>query len=219
MGDLRLYAIGLDEVRAMFGASPPYAAQLTEIAAAAAAPAAPPGGRSGLLNKLGPLFRRTPTLIVDPEDPDRADLDRLLGGDFVPPERLVPTWRLLERLIAGHSWGALTVPLEPRALDDLDFALARGGVSAAVGIRHLLGNSPHLQLTPVTGLAFGYHPHQAVTGMAAAYRHALPEVPGEERQELVGRLATWLEGFPAWAEVAPSLQRPQPDLVAFWATG
>lgn len=218
MGDLRLYAIGADEVRSMMGASEDYAARLTEIAEHALAHesvVAP--GRQTLLQKLGPLFRRPPeTMVVDPNQPTNDDLTQLLNGHYIAPERVVPTWRLLEILVKGWSWGATRLSLDQRALDDLDFALARGGVAAAVGVRHLLTHDLHLTLAPARGLTVGFHPYDQAIGMADAYRQALPQVPGEDQQELIAGLIKWLDGFPHWADVAPQVGRPAPDLIGFW---
>jgi len=221
MSDLRLYAIGVDEVRSFLGASPALAEQLTGIAGRALGsnPSGQAASKGGLLSKLGPLFKRDPqAVVVDPNQPTRQDLDILLGGHFVANERIIATWRLLEILIQGWSWGSTRLSLDPRALDDLDFALARGGVSAAVGVRHLLTNNLRLSLAPAAGLTVGFHPYVRAVDMADAYRYALPQVPGEPQQELIAGLVTWLDGFPHWAEVAPTVGRPVPDLVGFWVS-
>ena len=109
------------------------------------------------------------------------------------------------------------MPLTSQALDDLDFALARGGVSAAVGLRHLLNNKTSLNLIPVTGLTVGWHRHETALAMAEAYRAALPELKTDEQREMSTALAAWLDGFAPWAQVAAQLGRPVPDLVGFWA--
>ena len=225
MGDLRLYAIGAEEVRSFLGAPPYLVDQLTDIARRALGgdqgglDGPPRRARGGLLSKLGPLFARDPqAVVVDPNQPTAQDLRNLLGGHFVPAERNIATWRLLEILTQGQSWGSTRIGLDPRALDDLDFALARGGVSSAVGVRHLLTHNLRLPLSPAPGLTVGFHPYVRAVDMADAYRQALPQVPGQEQQELIAGLVTWLDGFPHWAEVAPTIGRPVPDLVGFWVS-
>ena len=221
MGDLRLYAIGVEEVRSFLGAPAPLADQLTEIARRALAPAEPVGAvrGGGLLGKLGPLFKRDPQAVVtDPHQPTPTDVTNLLGGHYVAADRNIATWRLMEILIQGWAWGSTRLSLDPRALDDLDFALARGGVSAAVGVRHLLTNSIQLPLSPAAGLVVGFHPYARAVDTADAYRQALPQVPGEHQQELIAGLVKWLDGFPHWAQVAPTIGRPVPDLVGFWVS-
>ncbi len=217
MGELRLYAIGLEEVHSMFGASPAVAEHLRGVAQRAFAP---PAGdeRHGLLSKLGPIFRRVPaTPVISPTQPEPHDVEVLLAGAYVPPDRMGAMWRLLETLVQGTAWGSTLVSLTPESLDDLDFALARGGVTSAVGLRHLLNSSPSLNLVPVHGLTVGWHPHDKALAMAGAYRAAMPQVKTREQQEMVAALVGWLDGFIPWAQVAISQNRQFPDLVGFWA--
>jgi hypothetical protein len=218
MGELRLYAVGIEEVRGMFGASPQVAEHLREVARGAFAPPAVEA-RGGLLSKLGPIFKRVPaTPVISPTQPEPRDVEVLLAGAYVPPDRTGATWRLLETLVQGIAWGSTRMSLTPQSLDDLDFALARGGVSAAVGLRHLLNSTMSLNLVPVQGLTVGWHPHDKAVAMAAAYRSAIQDIKTEEQREMIKSLTTWLDGFLPWAQVAASLGRPVPDLVGFWAS-
>ncbi|HEX3196267.1 MAG TPA: hypothetical protein VHR39_01810 [Propionibacteriaceae bacterium] len=218
MGELRLYAVGIGEVRGMFGASPQVAEHLREVARRAFAPPAVEA-RSGLLSKLGPIFKRVPaTPVISPTQPEPHDVEVLLAGAYVPPDRTGATWRLLETLVQGIAWGSTRMSLTPQSLDDLDFTLARGGVSASVGLRHLLNSTLSLNLVPVQGLTVGWHPHDKAVAMAAAYRSAIQDIKTEEQREMIRSLTTWLDGFLPWAQVAASLGRPVPDLVGFWAS-
>jgi len=218
MGELRLYAVGIEEVRSMFGASPQVAEHLREVARRAFAPPAEVG-RGGLLSKLGPIFKRVPgTPVISPTQPEPHDVEVLLAGAYVPPERAGATWRLLETLVQGIAWGSTRMSLTPQSLDDLDFALARGGVPASVGLRHLLNSTMSLNLVPVQGLTVGWHPHHKALAMAAAYRSAIQDIKTEEQREMINALTSWLDGFVPWAQVAASLGRPVPDLVGFWAS-
>ena len=217
MGELRLYAIGIDEVRGMFGASPGVAAHLREVARRAFAPPSV-ADRGGLLSKLGPIFKRVPaTPVISPTQPEPHDVEVLLAGAYVPPDRTGATWRLLETLVQGIAWGSTRMGLAAHQLDDLDFALARGGVSASVGLRHLLNSTLSLNLVPVQGLTVGWHPYQKAVAMSAAYRSAMPGIKTDEQREMINSLTIWLDGFAPWAQVAASLGRPVPDLVGFWA--
>jgi hypothetical protein len=131
MGELRLYAIGIEEVRGMFGASPGVAEHLREVAQRVFAPPSVEG-RGGLLSKLGPIFKRVPaTPVISPTQPEPRDVEVLLAGAYVPPDRTGATWRLLETLVQGIAWGSTRMRLTAQELNDLDFALARGGASAA----------------------------------------------------------------------------------------
>jgi len=201
----------------MFGASPAVADHLREVARTAFAPP-PEDARHGLLSRLGPIFRRVPaTPVISPTQPEPQDVEVLLAGAYVPPDRMGATWRLLETLVQGIAWGSTRMSLTEHSLSDLDFALARGGVSASVGIRHLLENKPSLNLIPVQGLTVGWHQHEKALAMAGAYRSAMPQIKTEEQREMINALAVWLDGFVPWAQVASSLGRPVPDLIGFWA--
>ena len=216
MGELRLYAIGADELRGMFGASPEAADQLRQFAASALALAPPGESPLSLRARLGPIFRRVPaTPVISPTQPAPHDLEVLLAGAYVLPERTGATWRLLETLVQGAAWGSTRMGLDSHALDDLDFALARGGVSAAVGLRHLLSNSLSLPLLPVEGLTVGWHPYEKALSMSEAYRRALDQIRTDEQRAMVEALTVWLDGFRPWAQVAGALGRPVPDLVGF----
>ena len=163
----------------MFGASPAVADHLREVARNAFAPP-PEDGRHGLLSKLGPIFRRVPaTPVISPTQPEPHDVEVLLAGAYVPPDRMGATWRLLETLVQGIAWGSTRMSLTEHSLSDLDFALARGGVSAAVGIRHLLENKASLNLIPVQGLTVGWHRHEKALAMAGGL--PLGDAPDQDR--------------------------------------
>ena len=218
MGELRLYAIGIEELRGVFGASEEKAAHLREVAhqAFSTAPAADP--RGGLLSKLGPIFRRPPTAqVISPTQPEPHDVEVLLHGAYVAPERTGATWRVLETLASSMAWGSTRMSLTSAALDDLDFALASGGVSSSVGLRHLLGSTPSLPLGTVPELVVGWARYETALAMAGAYRAALSQIRTLEQQEMTLALAGWLDGFVPWSQVSAPLGRPVPDLVGFWA--
>lgn len=215
MADLRLYAMGIDEVLDLHGADPAERPRLQEIAERSFAPAAPVK-LPGLLGKVGPLFKRSPEApVINPTDPTGQDIADFLSGDHIAHERVPAAWRLLETLVSESSWGSIRLPLTPHEVDGVDFALARGGVAANVGLRHLFTTGTEINLPPVRGLTVGWYDHQRALAMAEAYRIGLDQV-SPEHQEMIAGLITWLDGFPHWAEVAPSVQRPAPDLIGFW---
>lgn len=216
-GELRLYAIGIDEMHGIVGADPQHLDELREAARQAFA-RQPEPARTGLIGKLGPIFRRPPASpVISPTQPEPQDVETLLAGAYVTHERMGATWRVLEALVQTRSWGSTRMELSTQALDDLDFALARGGVSAAVGLRHLLNTSTGVNLLPVQGLTVGWHRYDQALAMAEAYRAAIRTVKSDEQRAIIGGLVSWLDGFVHWAQVAATLRRPRPDLVGFWA--
>jgi hypothetical protein len=216
-GELRLYAVGIEEMRTLISADPAKFEELRMAARRAFEPHSEPV-RTGLIGKLGPIFRRPPAApVLSPTQPEPADVEALLAGVYIAPDRMGASWRVLEALVQFRSWGSTRMELSRQALDDLDFALARGGVSASVGLRHLLNSTTGVRLIPVHGLTVGWHRYEQVLAMAGAYRTAIPQIKSTEQQDLIAGLVTWLDGFVGWAQVAVSLRRPTPDLVGFWA--
>jgi hypothetical protein len=217
VGELRLYAIGIQELHGIVGAAPERVPELRELARRAFAPTKEPEP-AGLLSKLGPIFRRVPAAPVIPAtQPEPRDVEILLAGAYVPPERIGATWRVLETLAQAMAWGSTRMSVTAAELDDLDFALARGGVSAAFGLRHLLSCTTSINLIPVSGLTVGWQRNDRALAMAGAYRSALPQIEIEEQRETISSLATWLDGFVHWSKLSGTLGRPVPDLVGFWA--
>ena len=69
MGELRLYAVGIEEVRGMFGASPPVAEHMREVARRAFAPPAVEARRAAV--QAGTIFKRVPaTPVISPTQPE-----------------------------------------------------------------------------------------------------------------------------------------------------
>ncbi|MGJ3508759.1 DUF7691 family protein [Enemella sp. A6] len=217
MGELRLYAIGIDEIRAMFGADEHRGAQLREIAAADLTPPAPPKQR-GLLGVLGPIFKRPPgTVPVDPDQPRAADLEDQIAGRHPDPDRLVARWRLLEVLVTGTAWSSTKLPLPGTLLNDIDFSMACVGVPTSLSLASLLDDDLRTGLPPLPGLRVGFCHHPRALARAEAYRDAVELISEPERAEAVEKIAAWLSGFVRWGELAPELGRPEPSLVGFYS--
>lgn len=218
MGDLRLYAIGIDEVRDTFGADPQLRDHLRQIADRAFAPEpAPTGPPVGLLGKIGPLFRRPiDQPVIRPDQPTPADFDTLVSGQWVAPERLDATWRLFERLVGERSWGAMHLHLDDAMLNRIDFELARAGSPSHLGLAALLRSDARVGLTPKPGTVIGYRVHPHAVATADAYAQAQAALPSSDVADQVRMLVNWLNGFAHWGDLAPGLGRPVPDLIAFW---
>lgn len=210
MGEMRLYAIGIDEVREIFAARPEVAERLRT----AAAPLfqAAPKKKFGLLEKLGPMFKKP--LLPPPAsiDPDPSDADTILAGRFVPPERIPAAWQLVRHWLDDLGWGTFELNLTDVELDEWDFDLARAGMSSQYGIGRLLNEELGLPLRPVSGLATGYVKNAHALNMISALELSQEQLSGRSA-EWTEQLLTWLRGFPHWTEVAPTVGRPVPDLV------
>ncbi len=214
MGELRLFAVSIDEVREIFAAPPEVAERLR----AAAAPlfASPPKPRFGLLEKLGPLFNKP--LLPPPAsiDPQPTDADTILTGKFVPPDRIPAAWQLLRAWFAELSWGQFELNITDAEIDEWDFDLARAGMSSQYGIGKMLNEELGLPLRPVPGLATGYVKHHHALNATAALELSQEQLTGNSAV-WTNKLLEWLHGYPQWAQVAPTVGRPVPDLVALFS--
>lgn len=215
MGELRLYAIGVDEVRDVFGASAEVAAAVRS-AAAAAFPPRTTADAPGLLGKLGPLFRRAPgAVVIAPDDPLPGDVDDLVAGRYVRPERQVAAWKLLEAYVAAAAWSAHHIALDGQQFNDLEFDLARAGLPARYAPGRLINNELSLPLQAYRGLSTGCTRHADALAAAAAWRAALAYLSSENRQ-IAEPYAGWLAQFHHYAQAAPQQGRPLPDVVAIY---
>ncbi|MDO4785252.1 MAG: hypothetical protein Q3997_09245 [Propionibacteriaceae bacterium] len=217
MAMLRGFALGIDEVRDIFGAAPELAARL-RAAAAEAFPAPDPPRRPGLLGWLGPVLKRDDRLIVDPRRPTRADVDTLLAGRFCPPERLVPAWDLLTVWLTSLAFGQATLLASPDQLSELEFSLARVGLPSPLALGTLLANDPQLPLLPPPGTSVGYAKHHHVRAVRAALEERMAELPGTD-QDLLRPFLDALSGWDEWQAQAAGLGRPKPDLFVIWQRG
>lgn len=212
MGELRLYAIGVDEVRDAFCAAPDVAEDFRRIVAEAFPPETTPKA-PGMLGKLGPLLRRAPGApILRPDTPVAADVADLLAGRFVRPDRQPAAWRLLEAYLAAKSWSTHTIGLDVGRFNDLEFDLARAGVNPGFGLGKLVNNELSLPLHAYRGLSTGLTKHGQALAAAAAWRSALPHLSPQNRA-IAEPYAAWLAQFHHYAQAAPQRGRPVPDVV------
>ncbi|MFT3860514.1 hypothetical protein [Micropruina sp.] len=215
MGELRLYAIGIDEVRDVFCASPELAAEFRRIVTAAHPPQTTPKA-PGMLGKLGPLFRRPAEApIVRPDTPVEADVADLLAGRYIRPERQPAAWKLLESYLSGMAWSRHGIELDVNRFNDLDFDLARAGLHPQFGLGALVNNELGLPLQTYRGLSTGYTKHEQALQAASAWRNALPQLSAENRA-IAEPYAAWLAQFHHYGHAAPQRGRPVPDLVVIY---
>ena len=207
-----LHAIALDEVRDMIGAPDAEAARLRAVAAQRFG--RHPDDSTGLLGKLGPVLRRPiDAPVLRPDTPLAEDCDRLLAGRHVPPPRLAASWRLLQAWIEATAWSSHAAPVDPAALNSLDFDLARAAVPARFGVSALVEHHLDIALLPPPDLAAGHRSAGHALQVAAAWQAALPELE-PATAAWVSPIADWLSHFGEWTDAASAAGRPAPDLIA-----
>lgn len=217
MGELHLYAIGIDEVRDIVGANPTLREKLLPLAEQAFAPPAESPPPTGLLGKLGPLFRRpVGAVVVDEGRPCPEDFERLVAGQWIPPERLSPTWRLFEALVAARSWGTTRFDVDEAFVSQLDFDLTRAGSPSAFGLASFLHSGARIGLTTMTGLKLCYWVNGHASSADEAYAEVVEELEPGRNRDAVRVLINWFNDFTPWGEQATAADRPPPDLLGFW---
>ena len=206
MMPLRLYAIALDDVRVIFHAPPDAAVALRAIARDQFAPDAS-AGKSAWFSR--PSSRRLPA-----DHPAADDIDTLLAGRFVRPERLVPSWRLIETWIAAMAWGCHRTGLDAAQIDAIDFDLAKAGVAPSLSLRSLVSRwDEPVRFAP--GLVAGTAPGTQADAMLAAWT-AVDEEVDDDHRDAVNGCREWFAQFPGWRDAAAAQHRPPPDLVAIF---
>jgi hypothetical protein len=214
MSTLQLWAIGIDEVRGIFSAEPENADRLRTAATQRFGASAIP--QPGLLGKLGPLLRGNHDPAAPrPGAPSPQDIEDLLAGHFVPPDRLVPAWNLLEFWIEHLALSSARWQLSEAGLNELDFALAKAQVPSWYGLSDLFKANLGISLTRCAGLADGFVRGEHARAMATAWASGLAELDPSQ-QELAGAIIEFLSGFTEWASEARTAGHPEPDLVAIF---
>lgn len=210
--DLRLYALGIDEVRDLFGVPAERRDEVRELAREALG-FEPPPQRTRM---WAALFRHDPHRpATDPDSPTMDDVDAMLAGRHVPPDRNAARWRLAETLVGALAYDRLRLSASPALVDATDFSMACVGAPAALGIRTLVETPAMLPLLPLPGVRLGYVRGTVAAAMADTYATYAAEITEPERRALVDRLGSWLHHYPAWAERAAHQGRPAPDLLTF----
>ncbi|MEL4503782.1 hypothetical protein AAEX63_02620 [Luteococcus sp. H138] len=219
MGELHMYAICIDEVRDMFGATPELAGALRKIASDAFRVPQVEKSAPGRLGKLGPLFWRAPDAPVVPHGtPLPTDIEALLAGRFIKPERLETCWRVVDAWLAERSLARHELDRTPQQIDQLEFELTRAGLPSQYGIGKLMSLDAQLPLRPPAGMRVGYCKHAHVVASGRALRDCLEQVLPHSR-ERAERLADYLMGFEALADQARREDRPAPDLFVTFTQG
>lgn len=216
MSTLTLWAIGIDDVRSVIPCTPEAAARLRSAAEQRFATSAAP--QPGLLGKLGPFLRRGGDPAAPrPGTPTGEDVDDLLAGRFIPPDRLDRAWTLLDLWLTTLAFASAQWPLDGPQLNDFDFDLARARVPARCGLSELFKAGLGISLTRPPGLAAGWVPGAHVDVIARSWAPAIAEL-SETHAVLATAILAFLDGFPSCAEQAAATGRPAPDLIAILRT-
>ena len=114
-----------------------------------------------------------PNVVADPSQPDGADLATLLGGGFVAPERMAPSWKLLTAWLEELSRASRSVVWDDASFNTLEWELARAGLNSDYSLRSLADRDLGLPLRPLQGQVAGYAKHVHVVETYRALRGAV----------------------------------------------
>jgi len=217
MGELRLHALSVFEIRDMFGAAPELAGRLRHLAGERFRPPAPERHERGLLSKLGPLLKRSPAAasVVPDGTPVPADWENLIAGRYVSPERIDVSWLVLDTWIDALDWGTFTHQFEPDEMEHFDFALTKAGLPSRFSLRKLAADDAQLNLRPGAGMVTGYAKNSHVLATLEELDRVVDQVDDDYR-EVSQSLRDFLGHFPEWTRAAAELNRPAPDLFVVW---
>ncbi len=200
MHRLRLFAININDVRDIFGAAPPLAARLRDLAVQEFAPDRPDRPLHG---RIGPLFSRNRRTEVDTRRPLSGDVEAMLSGGHIPLERLPQCWQLLLSWLKALSTQHLDIELT--GLDAVEFELARAGLPSAFSLRSLATRELGIALRPLPEQVLGYSKHDHVVEVSRQLRRVHDDASEEfgATMNSVETLLVLVEGI---------AQRPELDL-------
>jgi hypothetical protein len=209
VAEIRLWAVSITDVRGLFHATGEAADHLRgDVAFHTVRP-----HKRGLFSGLGPMFSRDPAApVLAPDSPLPSDVDAILHGHFVAPDRLVPSWQIISHWLDGMSASTLRLGLDHAALDTLDFDLARAGVAAHYALRTLWARDAALPMRPLPGGEVGYQRYAVAVELFEAWRVSRPALEGSS--DVVDQVVGWLQQLPTWARDAEGAGRPAPDVFA-----
>lgn len=208
-----LFALAVTEVRDIFGASPELAARLREISDRQQAVTGDSEPRRGtLLGRIGPLLKRSIDPPTAPQRPVPPDVETLLSGRAVPPERTRFAWQIVTGWLTELSWGHLTLDLDAAGFEQVEFELARAGLPSQLSLGRLMAGDLQIPLRPLPGQIIGYAKHAQVTATGRGLSTVIGDL-GPDTRQVVGELLRLLNEFPTWTEQAVAVGRRPPDLV------
>ncbi len=213
MVELRLYAIAIDDVRDMFGAGSDLAGRLRTIASERFRVPEQERRRTagGFLGKVGPLFRHDRNAPIIPDGiPLPGDVENLLKGRFVTPERINESWLVVQTWLDELCWERHLLHVSRHEFDKLEFDLARAGLSSRYGIGNLMSLDANLTLRPAWQMTIGYAKHAHMEATRDAIRKL--DDPVATTNPLLIELRSFLGRSDEWAAQAEAHSRPAPDI-------
>lgn len=96
---------------------------------------------------------------VDPSLPNRQDVDALLAGGYIPPERMAASWTLLVEWLEDLASAHRAIEWNPQAFERIEWDLARAGLASDYSLRRLAERALGSPLRVLEGQVVGYAKH------------------------------------------------------------
>jgi len=203
---VRLWAVSISDVRSLFRPTPDMADSLRRDVPFHVLTPYKPGW-------FKPLLKTDPGApVLAPDSPLPSDVDKLLHGHFVQPDRLVASWQIVSHWLDRLSVANLRLDIDHATAERLDFDLARAGVASHFGLRTLWARDAALPLGAAAGSEVGYQRYAVAVELGVAWRASLGALEGSG--DLVEHVSDWLRQLPTWAADAEGAGRPAPDVFA-----
>lgn len=217
MGRLSQFALGITELRDVFGAESELADRLRQIAASEfPAPASRNERRRGkLLRRIGPALKHSIEPPKVPNRPAPPDVEALLEARAILPARRGYAWQVLLAWLGELSWGRMDVDITEREMSTLEFDLAAAGLSAQFSLENLLKGEPQIPLLPLPGQRWGYAKYRQVLATHQALS-MVSDALDDRTAAMIQPFFDFLQHYPDWARQAAHQGRPAPDLIVSW---
>lgn len=160
----------IDDVRDMFGADASLSERLRAIVAERLG-----AEQSGKRHWFRPMLRRDPDTEVRTDRPMRVDVDAMLAGGYIEPERMAVSWQILTAWLQGLAAAQVVVPWDPAMFERVEWDLARAGLNSDYSLRRLADRQLGLPLRPANGQVAGYAKAVHVVETVVALRAAMSD--------------------------------------------
>ncbi|SES01506.1 hypothetical protein SAMN05443377_13017 [Propionibacterium cyclohexanicum] len=213
MATTLLFAIGIDEVRELFGATPEIAARLRGIASSQPAPVPAPRQHAHASHHRQRLADTGPAPL------NASELEALIAGHYVEPDRLASAWQVVVSWLSALCWDHCHIAASSEQLSAWDFQLAVAGLPSRYSLAQLWGRDAQIPLRPAPGMHIGYvRGHHVLAG----WGEMAPRLTALDSQTVaaLAPLTGLLGRFGQWGSVARAHGRPEPDLFTVgWQDG
>lgn len=174
MESLRLYPIKIALVSKMFAANESFASSLRELTSEILPKNNP---RKTKLSQLVRLWN-SPSKAPDSNNnsPSQDDIDRMLHGLEIAPERRPQAWQIFECWVRGISYSNWITEVSKEQLNKLESHGIKLGIPAEYVLSKLFITKLEIPLSEYPELQNGYVNYQFIEGFYLAWKEIMPSI-------------------------------------------